>query len=86
MQNALESLSEAALLFAAIFVLTALGIAFARRFRDRADKDIAESSAMMSKFRELHSEGGLSDEEFRTIKTKLAGELKAELKDISRTG
>jgi uncharacterized membrane protein len=86
MHSALESLTQAALLFAVIFVLTALGIAFARRYRDRAVKDIAESSAMMSKFRELHAEGGLSDEEFRTIKTKLAGELKAELKDNSGTG
>jgi hypothetical protein len=41
---------------------------------------------MMSKFRELHAEGGLSDEEFRTIKTKLASELKAELKDNSGAG
>lgn len=86
MYDALESLSEAALLFAVIFVLTALGVAIARRYRDRAVKDIAESSAMMSKFRELHAEGGLSDEEFRTIKTKLAGELKAELKDNSSAG
>lgn len=86
MHNALESLSEAALLFAIIFVLAALGITFARRFRDRDDKGIAQSSAMMSKFRELHDEGGLSDEEFRTIKSKLAGELKAELRDNSSAG
>jgi len=86
MYHALQSLSEAALLFAVIFVMTAIGIAFARRYRDRAAKDIAESSAMMSNFRELHAQGGLSDEEFRTIKTKLASELKAELKDTSSTG
>jgi hypothetical protein len=83
MYNALESLTEAALLFAVMFALTALGIAFARRYRDRAAKGMAQSSAMMSKFRELHAEGGLSDEEFRTIKTKLAGELKAELKNTN---
>lgn len=86
MYNALESLSQAAILFAVIFVLTALGVALARRYRDRAAKDISESSMMMSKFRELHSEGGLSDEEFRTIKTKLAGELKAELKSNNNNG
>ena len=86
MFDALEALSEAALLFAVIFVMTAIGLAVARRYRDRAAKDIAESSAMMSKFRELHAEGGLSDEEFRTIKTKLASELKAELNDNSSTG
>ena len=41
---------------------------------------------MMSKFRDLHAEGGLSDEEFRTIKTKLAGELKSELKGNNNNG
>jgi uncharacterized membrane protein len=86
MYYALQSLSEAALLFAVIFVMTAIGVAVARRYRDRAVKDIAESSAMMSNFRELHAQGGLSDEEFRTIKTKLASELKAELKDTNNTG
>ena len=86
MKYALESLSEAALLFAVMFVMTAIGVAVARRYRDRDAKDIAESSSMMSNFRELHAQGGLSDEEFRTIKTKLAAELKAELKDTSSTG
>ena len=86
MYDAIEALSESLLLFAVIFVMTAIGVAVARRYRGRAAKDIAESSAMMSKFRELHAEGGLSDEEFRTIKTKLAGELKAELNDNSSTG
>jgi uncharacterized membrane protein len=86
MKYELESLSEAALLFAVIIVMTAIGIAVARKYRDRAAKDIAESSAMMSNFRELHAQGGLSDEEFRTIKTKLAAELKTELKDTRNTG
>ena len=86
MHNAIEALTESLLLFAVIFVMTAIGVAVARRYRGRAAKDIADSSAMMSKFRELHAEGGLSDEEFRTIKTKLAGDLKAELNDNSGTG
>ena len=81
-----ESLSEAAIWFALIFAMTALGIAVARRYRGREDQDMLEASAMMSKFGELHAEGGLSDEEFRTIKTKLARELRTELKDNSSTG
>ena len=79
MYQAFETLSQAALLFAAIFVMTAIGIAVARRYRDREAQDITDTSDMMSKFRELHAEGGLSDEEFRTIKTKLASELKSQL-------
>ena len=34
----------------------------------------------LSKYSDLHSKGGLSDEEFRTIKTKLAEQLQDELK------
>jgi uncharacterized membrane protein len=79
MYEALEIISKAALLFAAIFVMTAIGFTVARRYRDRKANDMSDTSDMMSKFRELHAEGGLSDEEFRTIKTKLADELKTEL-------
>jgi len=86
MSDEFESLTQAAVLFAGIFALTALGVALVRRYRDRAAKDISQSSMMMSKFRELHAEGGLSDEEFRTIKTKLAGELKSELKSNNNNG
>ena len=86
MSQALEPITQAALLFAAIFVMTAIGLAVVRRYRDRKAEDISDASEMMSKFRDLHAEGGLSDEEFRTIKTKLANELKAELNDNSSTG
>jgi uncharacterized membrane protein len=85
MTDVTEQLLKAAVLFAAIFVMTAIGIAVVRRFRDRSANDRPQSSEMMSKFRELHAEGGLSDEEFRTIKTKLASELKAELNDNCST-
>jgi uncharacterized membrane protein len=81
-----ETLSQVALLFAAIFVMTAIGFATVRRYRGSAADDRQYSSEMMSNFRELHSEGGLSDEEFRTIKTKLACELKSELNGNSSNG
>ncbi len=79
MEQLLGPMTQAAVLFAAMFVLTAIGISVARRYRDREAQDISATSDIMSKFRELHAEGGLSDEEFRTIKTKLAHELKTEL-------
>jgi uncharacterized membrane protein len=81
-----EGLMEAALLFAAIFVITAIGFAVLRSYRDGKAEDRHDSSDLMSKFRELHEEGGLSDEEFRTIKTKLAPEIEAELSDNSGSG
>src|SRR5687768_12035876 len=85
-QGGYEGLVRAALLFAAIFALTAIGLAIARRFRDRSAKDKLDRHKMMSNFRELYDRGGLSDQEFRTIKAKLASELKAELNDNSGAG
>ena len=80
-----QSLTEAALLLAAIFAVVAFGIIIVRRFRDGKVDDVQESSELMSKFRDLHDQGGLSDEEFRHIKTKLATKLKAELNETSRS-
>ena len=82
MSPAWESLVRAALMFAAIFALTAIVLAVARRFRGQAVRDKLDRHQMMSNFRELYDRGGLSDEEFRTIKAKLASELKAELNDL----
>jgi len=44
------------------------------------------ASELLSKFRDLHSRGVLSDEEFRTIKTTLAGDLQEELNDNGEKG
>jgi len=44
------------------------------------------ASELMSKFRDLHSKGELSDAEFRTIKTALAVQMQEELKDNGDTG
>lgn len=81
-----ERLTEAALLFAAIFALAAIVLAVARKLRGRAARDRLDRHHMMSNFRELHEQGGLSDEEFRTIKAKLAAEMKAELNDSGGKG
>ncbi len=81
-----ESLVEAALLLAAIFALTAVVLAIARRFRGRAAQDNLDRHQLMSNFRDLYDRGGLSDEEFRTIKAKLASDLKAKLNDNSGAG
>jgi uncharacterized membrane protein len=81
-----DSLIRAALLLAAIFALMAIVLAVARRFRGRAAEDKLDRHQMMSNFRDLYDRGGLSDEEFRTIKAKLASDLKAELNDNSGAG
>ena len=81
-----ESLVEAALLLAAIFALTAIVLAVARRFRGRAIQDQLNRQQMMSNFRDLYDRGGLSDEEFRTIKAKLASKVKAGVNDNTGAG
>jgi hypothetical protein len=81
-----ESLFRAALLFAAIFALTAAGLALARRFRTRENQDALNANEIMINFRQLYEQGGLSDEEYRTIKTRLAAEMKADSTDAKSAG
>ena len=53
------------------------GIAFyaLKRLREQIEDDKPATSELLSKFRELHQQGGLSDAEFRTIKTALGMKL-----------
>jgi hypothetical protein len=74
-------LLEAALWIASILVLFALAILFLRKWRGGAAEDQHDPSELLTKFRELHGRGGLSDDEYRTIKTKLAAQIDTELKD-----
>ena len=56
------------------------------KIRSESVQNEPASSALMTKVRDLHSQGGLSDEEYRTIKTTLAARLQEELKDNGETG
>jgi len=78
-------LSWAALWFAAIFALLALAIVAVRRFRGGAADDQPGPNELLAKFRDLHARGGLSDDEYRTIKTKLATQIDAELNVNDKT-
>ena len=73
-------LFQAALWFAAIFALLALAFTLLRRWRGSAYEALPVPIEMLSKFRELHGRGTLSDDEYLTIKTTLARHLDAELK------
>lgn len=65
-------------ILAALIGLAAYVIA---KIRAEPAKKELQASDWLSKYSDLHSKGGLSDEEFRTIKTKLAEQLQDELKD-----
>ena len=78
-------LAQAALWFAVIFALSALAVLALRRWRGSASRAQLKPSELLTKFRELHGRGTLSDDEYRTIKTKLARQLEAELRDNDQT-
>jgi uncharacterized membrane protein len=74
------------MLLAAIVALVAVGVYAVSKWRDVTGDDRITTSELLSKFREMHSRGELTNEEFRTIKARLSYELEAELKDIDREG
>ena len=78
-------LSIAALWFAVILALTALAILAVRRWRGGSADDQLSSSQLLTKFREMHVRGSLSEDEYRTIKTKLATQIEAKLNDNDKT-
>jgi uncharacterized membrane protein len=78
-------LSQAALWFAVLFALLALAFTVLRRWRGGAYDAQPTASELLTKFRELHGRGGLSDDEYRTIKTKLAREIETELRENDET-
>jgi hypothetical protein len=70
---------------AVIFALLAFAVFVVRRWRGGSADDRPDANELLTKFRELHTRGGLSDAEYRTIKTKLATQIENELKDDNKT-
>ena len=75
-----------AVLFAAIAVLTGIGALIVSRFRGGKEDDQPPASELLTKFRELHGQGQLTDQEFRKIKSLLASKLEQELSDRDEQG
>jgi uncharacterized membrane protein len=87
MEQLFEADAEFLVLWAAILAaLVAVAIYVIKKVRAKAVQKEPTTSELLSKFRELHSRGELSDAEFRTIKTTLASQLHEELKDNGQTG
>jgi hypothetical protein len=88
-------LIAAGLWFAAIFAMLAAAVTLARRYRehgsilrrlhDNTTQDEDDPGALLTKFRDLHSRGTLSDGEYRTIRAKLATEIQADLDGDDRS-
>jgi hypothetical protein len=81
-------LARASVWFALIFLLVATAVALVRKYQrdgtlwkrlsDSTADDGQDPSELLSKFREMHSRGTLSDTEYRTIRMKLASQIKAQ--------
>ena len=69
------------MLLAAIVALVAVGVYIVSKWRDAADDDTISTSELLSNFREMHSRGELTNEEFRTIKARLSYEIQEEIKN-----
>ena len=72
---------QAVLLLGVIFAITVAGVYVVRKFRDHAESAEPVTSDLISKFRDLHLRGELTEEEYRTIRTVLAIKVQGELKD-----
>jgi uncharacterized membrane protein len=84
MERLWEAVPESMVVWiAAVAILAAIAYYVVGKIHPKAAQKERPASESLSKFRELHSRGGLSDEEFRTIKTNLAPQIQAELEDNS---
>jgi len=81
-----DPLAEVVLWAALAATAVAVAIYVIGRIRAEPSQQEPTASELISKFRESHSRGELSDAEFRTIKTTLAVRLDEELKDNGETG
>ena len=69
------------LLWLAVMVLLTAGVVYLiRRMRDTGGEATESSGELLTKFRDIHAQGDLSDEEFRSIKSRLAAKMQTELK------
>ena len=70
----------AILLFALVLAMMSGGFYFLGRWRGRDSDDQLATHELLTNFREMHARGELTDQEYRTIKTRLATDLQAQMK------
>jgi uncharacterized membrane protein len=75
-----QPLVQIVLWLAALAMLIALGVYLVGRVRAMMVPAHPTSSDLMTDFREIYSQGDLSDEEYRAIKGTLTGRLQREVK------
>jgi uncharacterized membrane protein len=85
-QSTYDKWSPVVIWVATAAVLAAVGFYILGKIRGAFRQSERESGILLDNFRELHSRGELSDEEYRTIKSKLASQLREQWKtdDVRR--
>ena len=87
MERFWEADSESLVLWMAVLaILVAIAWYLIGKIRPKSVQKERSASEWLSKCRESHFRGELSDEEFRTIKTNLATQLQEELNDNGDKG
>jgi uncharacterized membrane protein len=81
-----NSIADLALSLAVLIVLTIIAVYAIVKVRSRSREEDPTGIELLSRFRDVHAQGGLSDAEFRTIKTRLAGRVMDGLKDKEEKG
>lgn len=81
-----EPVGQLVIAAAGLAVVVAVAVYIGGKLRDKRRRQGLTADEMMTKFRESHSQGDLSDEEFRSIKVTLADRLESELRDTGETG
>ena len=76
----LQSLARV-LMWLAVIVFLVAGLVYLMRWLRGADEDeSSQSGDLLTSFRDIHSRGQLSDDEYRTIRSRLAARMQGELK------
>lgn len=78
--------AQAVLFLAVTAVLITVGVYLVARVRTWYQQSPPPANELLTNFRELHSKGELSDEEYRTIKSMLAERLQEELTNKIKEG
>jgi len=71
---------------ALLVLLTGIAAYVIVKVRDRGKGEGPAGIELLTRFRDVHSQGGLSDAEFRTIKTRLADKLLDEVNGKEEKG
>jgi uncharacterized membrane protein len=81
-----ESIEGLVIGLAGVAILLVLALYVIAQVRANSTKQEPSAGDLLTKFRQMHSQGVLSDAEYRTIKTTLSPQVKAELTDKQKTG